>query len=254
MQYFFNADCYNSKLTHNPMKNYYLHNGKEQIGPFSLEELQGKSLTSDTPVWTSDMSDWKKAGDVLSLQHLLNNAPSPFKNSTPPPVVNISTTEKTGFRIGRFLGWTGLIIVVLAGTGFIIYKNQGSSNYGSNSSSLLESIAPREKTPEELRADLAEKEKDNPVEYLAPTVRWRKNLIGETIIEGSIMNNASIAVFKDIVFEVSYLSKTDAVIGTKQFTVYEIAEPGKWASFKFKTYSPSETKNVSVRVVTATPR
>lgn len=237
------------------MKNYYLHNGKEQIGPFSIEELSNKSLTSDTPVWTSDMSDWTKAGDVPALQHLLHNTPPAFKNSMPPPVVNISTTEKTGFRVGRFLGWTGLVVVIVAATGFIVYKNQGSSSYNSGSNnSLLEAIAPREKTPAELRAELAEKEKTNPIEYLVPTVRWRKNFVDQTIIEGSIMNHASIAVFKDIAFEISYLSKTDAVISTQQFMVYEVAEPGKWASFKFKVYSPSETKNVSVRVVTATPR
>lgn len=236
------------------MKNYYLHNGKEQIGPFSLEQLKDKSLTSDTPVWTSDMSDWKTAEEVAELQHLLSKIPPPFKNNTPPPIDNFGTTPKTGFRIGRFLGWTGLIIVVIASTGFILYKNQGGSSTDSSSNSLLEAIAPREKTPAELRAELAEKERTNPADYLVPTVKVRQNFAGQTIVEGSIMNNASVAVFQDIEFEVSYLSKTNTVISSERFIVYEIAEPGKWASFKFKTRCPRETEGYAATVVRATAR
>lgn len=232
------------------MKNYYLHNGTEQLGPFSLDELKDKSLTGDTPVWTSDMPDWTKAKDIPALQHLLHKTPPVFNYNSIPPVINVSTSEKTGFRIGRFLGWTGLVIVLISTTAFIVYQNQNGSN-NNTGSSLMEAFAPREKTPEELRIELAEKEKTNPTQYLVPTAKMRENFFGETIIEGSVMNNASIAVFKDIVLEISYISKTDAVIGTKQFTIYEVAEPGKWASFKFKTHAPSATKNFSVQVVTA---
>lgn len=235
------------------MKNYYLYNGKEQSGPFSIEELEQSGITSETPVCTPEMSDWTKAEDIPALQHLLQKAPPPFKGSIPAPALTMTATEKTGFRIGRFLGWTGLVIVLIAGTGFMIYKNQHSSSDDTSSSSLLEAIAPREKTPEELRAELAEKERANPATYLVPTVKVRYNFVGQTIVEGSIMNNASVAIFKDIVFEVSYISKTNSVISTEKFTVYEVARPGKWASFKFRTSSPKEAEGYSSAVISATP-
>lgn len=236
------------------MKNYYLHNGKQQLGPFSLEQLKDKQLSNDTPVWSNDLPDWTKAGEVPELQELLiNNTPPPFSTSVP-PIQKISKSEKAGFRIGKFLGWTGIIIVVIAISAFFINRNSSStSGLGSSGNSLLKEITQREKTPEELRAELAQKEKSSPTEYLVPTVTVRGNFIGQTIVEGSVMNNASIAVFKDIVLEVTYRSKTGTALSSERFTIYEIAAPGKWASFKFKTSSPSDTKAYTANVISAVP-
>jgi len=61
------------------MKEYYVHNGEENSGPFNSEELKDLKITKDTPVWSNDMEDWKKAGEIDELKPILSNNPPPLK-------------------------------------------------------------------------------------------------------------------------------------------------------------------------------
>jgi len=61
------------------MKVYYLHNGEENSGPFNSKELKDLKITKDTPVWSNDMEDWKKAGEIDELKPILSNNPPPLK-------------------------------------------------------------------------------------------------------------------------------------------------------------------------------
>ena len=49
-----------------------------------------------------------------------------------------------------------------------------------------------------------------------------KSLVkGAVMVKGKIKNTASVATFKDIKYELIFYSKTDAVIKTKNETLYE---------------------------------
>ena len=63
------------------MKKYYIHNGQENIGPFTKEELKEQKITKDTPVWSDEMIDWKKAGEIDELKIILLTIPPPMYNS-----------------------------------------------------------------------------------------------------------------------------------------------------------------------------
>jgi hypothetical protein len=91
----------------------------------------------------------------------------------------------------------------------------------------------------------------NPTKYLVKDIKTRKNIVGKTVIEGTITNTSLNIVFKDIVIDVTYLSKTDALIATQRFVVYEIAKPGMRVPFKFKAKSPEGTKSFSTELVNA---
>lgn len=52
------------------MKEYYLHNGENNIGPFNLVELKDQKITKDTPIWSSDTQDWKKAGEINGSKYI----------------------------------------------------------------------------------------------------------------------------------------------------------------------------------------
>lgn len=66
------------------MKKYYLHNGTESSGPFNIEELIAKQITSKTPVWFEGMEQWKTASEIEELQSI-------FKI---PPPIGIFTEEE----------------------------------------------------------------------------------------------------------------------------------------------------------------
>lgn len=94
------------------MNGYFFHDGNEQHGPFTIEELKEKSIKRETPVWKKDLKDWTRAGDLPELSQLFENAPPPFRKqpvSSPSPTSQKQTlTEKTGLKLGKLLGWTGL--------------------------------------------------------------------------------------------------------------------------------------------------
>lgn len=70
------------------MNTYYLHNGIESSGPFTIDELKHKNISASTPVWCPGMSDWKTAAEINSLKSLL----------MPPPLNKIVTHTRTGIK------------------------------------------------------------------------------------------------------------------------------------------------------------
>lgn len=64
------------------MKKFYLHNGTNNSGPYSKEELRELKITKETMVWTDELKDWTKAGEIDELKAILLSIPPPFKTNT----------------------------------------------------------------------------------------------------------------------------------------------------------------------------
>lgn len=69
------------------MKKYYIYDGQEQKGPFSLEELKTKSISHNTLIWYEGIENWVEASQVEELKPLITNL-----NTTPPAPPPISKT------------------------------------------------------------------------------------------------------------------------------------------------------------------
>lgn len=68
------------------MSQYYYTDGKERYGPFSLEQLRERNLTSETLVWKEGMSDWQPAKNLSDLNSLF------FSTETFQPPISIPYT------------------------------------------------------------------------------------------------------------------------------------------------------------------
>lgn len=66
------------------MKKYFLHNGSESSGPFTLEELKAKRISKTTPIWFEGMEHWKTAGEIPELTSVFVVSPPPFKTAATP--------------------------------------------------------------------------------------------------------------------------------------------------------------------------
>jgi hypothetical protein len=110
--------------------------------------------------------------------------------------------------------------------------------------SLETTAAP--KTAAEMRAELLGEEQSSPGDYLKVTGTYRRNLIDQLVLEGDIKNTASLATFKDPILIVDWISKTNTVIDTKQYRVYELVRHGHSVHFKLKTDAPEEVVTVSM--------
>lgn len=104
---------------------------------------------------------------------------------------------------------------------------------------------------EKAKESLEEKEKKNPVAFLKVTSKDKRNLIGQTVIRGTVNNNARVCVYKDVELELSFFSKTGVLLEKDSETLYEVIDPGKSADFKSKYFAPKGTDSVGIRVLNA---
>lgn len=78
-------NCRNKQnIDYNPSMNSYFYidsTSKQQLGPFTPNELQAKNIQPDTVVWCSGMPDWIEARNVAELAFI-------FNSGTPPPPVS----------------------------------------------------------------------------------------------------------------------------------------------------------------------
>lgn len=104
---------------------------------------------------------------------------------------------------------------------------------------------------EQTKETLEETEKKNPKRFLSVEGHDRKNLLRQTVIKGTISNNAKVASYKDVDVELSFYSKTGALLEKDHEVVYETIAPGGTADFKTKFYTPKGTDSVALKVVGA---
>lgn len=64
---------------------YYIHDGKQQKGPFEAHQLLAAGLNAETFVWREGLDQWVKAGFLTELESVLTPLPPPFPGETPGP-------------------------------------------------------------------------------------------------------------------------------------------------------------------------
>ncbi|MBX9734457.1 MAG: hypothetical protein K2X37_10385 [Chitinophagaceae bacterium] len=104
---------------------------------------------------------------------------------------------------------------------------------------------------EEVKENLADKEKNNPAKFLVVENRDRKNIIGQTVVKGTLHNKATIASYKDVQLKLSFFSKTAVSLDEAMETIYENISPGETIKFKTKYFAPRGTDSVAVKIVKA---
>ncbi|MBC8033256.1 MAG: hypothetical protein H7Y03_03865 [Chitinophagaceae bacterium] len=128
------------------------------------------------------------------------------------------------------------VVLLLIGFTYIMFTSCGFSST---------------KSPEELRKDSLVQERSHPENYLIQEGRWRKNIIGQTVLEGTITSKATVADFKDVQLQVVWLTKTNTELRTNIYPVFEYFAAGKTVPYKIKAVAPSGTSNIRVTVHTA---
>ncbi len=98
---------------------------------------------------------------------------------------------------------------------------------------------------------LEEREKKNPVSFLIVKSHDKSNLIGQTVIKGTIDNTAKICTYKDVQLELSFISKTGSLLEKDIETIYDLVAPGKSIDFKTKYFAPKQTDRVVIKVLGA---
>lgn len=104
---------------------------------------------------------------------------------------------------------------------------------------------------EQTKENLGETEKKNPVRFLAVSGHDKRNLLGQTVIKGTLTNKATVATYKDIDVELSFYSQTGTLLEKDHEVIYESLAPGSSTNFKTKYFAPKGTDSVGMVVVAA---
>jgi GYF domain 2 len=233
------------------MKKYYLHNGTSQQGPFDLEELKAMKVTSETLIWFEGLPDWSSADKIEELKPLLNTSvPPPFKNHAASPSVPLQDSQKkspkstheTDRKIGlilRSIGAIGGIALIIA---FIV----GLLNNGSDLKST-DPLSYKEKV-----MSVGEIELSQPTKFLTAEGNYNENFWGDKIkVHGIINNKATVAAYKDALVRITYYSKTKTVLGSKDYTIYEIFPPHSQVKFELKIDNYKDVSKIGWDVIDA---
>ncbi len=104
---------------------------------------------------------------------------------------------------------------------------------------------------QETKNSLLIKEQKNPVNFLTVHGNDKRNFFGQTVVKCVIKNNATVATYKDVDLQLSFYSKTNALLETDKETVFEVVPPGQSKNFKTKYFAPKGTDSVALEVLGA---
>jgi hypothetical protein len=204
---------------------YFIHDGAAQLGPFSIEELREKRILNTTPVWRDGLKDWVQASSLDELRGIFVQLPPAYKDAgynIPKQSEPTSTTEKIGFRLGRFLGWSGVVLLLFL-IGVFLYNKSHQPTY------FTSSITP-----------LVDPERSFPKSFLAVGGTYRPNFWGtKEEISGTVTNKATHTNYKDVHINVIFYSQTNSVISNQEYIIYDYFPYGSTRAFSLKVDKPN---------------
>ena len=121
--------------------------------------------------------------------------------------------------------------------------------YACNGSQTREKV--EKETYQINKSALLAKEVKEPAMFLTVNGSSKKNIIGQTIVKGTLTNKASIATYKDVDIKLSFFSRTKTLLETDKETIYLILDPGESRGFKTKYFAPKGTDSVALQVLGA---
>ncbi len=131
------------------------------------------------------------------------------------------------------------VLIVMIGSLFFAACNNGDNQ------------AEQKDKYEQTKETLEQTEAKNPVRFLSVEGKSKKNLLGQTVIKGTISNNATVAIYKDVDVELSFYSKTGALLEKDHEVIYETINPGDSKNFKTKYFAPKGTDSVAMKIYKA---
>lgn len=112
---------------------YFILINNQQQGPYTLDELRSRNITSATLVWTEGMADWTPAWKVAELVSLFHADAANNAQTTPPPApsAGAATAEATGAAMAAGAAAQGSSSQQ-AGTGSSYAQQAAQGRYNTN--------------------------------------------------------------------------------------------------------------------------
>lgn len=139
--------------------------------------------------------------------------------------------------------WTSILIKTVVVSGFIII---GLNVYGNWDPSK------GDKSYHEKKMTIEDIENSEPLRFLNADGNYNKSFWGTKIkVHGNITNKATVATFKDAVVRITYYSKTKTILGSNDYTIYELFPPNSIKKFELKIKNYKDVNSIGWDVIKA---
>lgn len=105
------------------MSTYYLHDGRNEIGPFTIDVLKKQKLNRSTPIRQKDSNSWMPAEKLSELKELV----APRKIKRPKDIVPVMRERITDMHYHRPKVLYGSLLAIALVAGISIYSIRKSS-------------------------------------------------------------------------------------------------------------------------------
>jgi hypothetical protein len=234
------------------MREYYISNGTNQLGPYNLEDLKRQNITPNTLVWYEGLEEWKKINEVEELKEFVNKLPPPINKPRviPPPLETAKKIIQTDYveeienkitnQKGKKVYKIAIFLFAILGLITLFSKLYYTED---------------------------RKEKANPLDYLVVTSpngsieqsrfsyygNRDNSSAGDVEISGKIANKANKTSYKDFEIEVEFLTQTGTFISKAKVIVYEDVAPNSeiFINKKLKDKAPDNCQKVKWKLLDA---
>lgn len=194
----------------------------------SLEDLQNDEKDSLTPERLAQIAN--------SFKPTTAKAEPTYIEPHEPTVVKRSNRNMY-LIAGIFLA---LVIISV-----IIYMSQNNTSFDDYSISPAATYQDKVMSVEDI-------ERSDPSNFLTAQASYNQNFLGNKIkVNGSIINKATVASYKDAVIRITYYSKTNTALTTSEHTIYEALPPTSTVSFDLKVDNYKDVTSIGVEVISA---
>ncbi|HRI20764.1 MAG TPA: hypothetical protein PLA68_07410, partial [Panacibacter sp.] len=104
---------------------------------------------------------------------------------------------------------------------------------------------------EQAKESLKDKETKQPLKFLSVKGDDKKNLIGQTVIRGTITSSATVAAYKDVRIKI-LCYKDGRMAEEHEDVINDVVKPAGTKSFKTKYRLPKGTDSIALSVMSAT--
>lgn len=148
------------------------------------------------------------------------------------------------------------LVVIIAGGLFFLFFYDSEPNPDTSKGDNTEITDSVPEEPEEV-IDPVERvrmeEAGNPKKYLTLNYSSKKNITGKISVEGTVMNGAGLAIFKDVQLKISFLNKLGTDLGSEYLLLEQYVDPGQSISFEEKYKAPKGAVEASIILQDAKP-
>lgn len=220
------------------MRQYFLHNGTSEEGPFTLEQLKERNIQPDTLIWFEGLQEWVAANTADDLKPLFSIKPPPLKVATPPSMQYQYEESKPRSK-SKYI-WTALSVLAIVIIAVLIYSNNQSQQALTNLQSSV-SQKEHEETMEKLKQAETRNRWSDFIKL--ETGDYRTSAFGGISDLDLAVSNSTEYVIDEIEVEIDYIKESGGVYKTETVVFKNLP-----VNVKQTKYAPESSRGTSVDV------